>query len=136
MDRTELTNEDRELLQDVIDASDRLYLKDVHEVAAAVRTQTGLTFSAIHIESWLGWPAVCGEVAALCCMVAAGHRDVEAVAAVWRNPGGEHFLLSPCGRCREMIFDFNRDAWVIVGSLELPYKVRVSQLLPLRTWDE
>ena len=135
MDRTELTREDQELLQRAIETSDRLYLEGVHEVAAAVRTRTGLTFSAIHIETWLGWADVCGEVAAICCMVAAGHRDLEAVAAVWRNPEGEHFLLSPCGRCREVMFDFNRDTWVIVGSLEEPYKIHVSELLPLRTWD-
>jgi len=135
MGRVELDEKDRKLLQEAVEASDRLYLEGVHEVAAAVRTRTGLVFPAIHIETWLGWPTVCGEVAALCCMVAAGHRDLDAVAAVWRNPEGEHFLLSPCGRCREVIFDFNRDAWVLVGSLEEPYKVRVSELLPLRTWD-
>ena len=135
MERTNLTQDDREVLQEAIETSDRLYLEGVHEVAAAVRTRTGLVYSAIHLETWLGWANVCGEVAAICCMVAAGHRDLDVVAAVWRNSEGEHFLLSPCGRCREIIFDFGRDTWVVVGSLEEPYKVRVSALLPLRTWD-
>lgn len=135
MDRVELTNEDRELLHTTIETSDRLYHKGIHEVAAAVRTLSGLVFSAIHIEGKINWADVCGEIAALCCMVAAGHRDLDTVAAVWRDSDGKHFLLAPCGNCREFIFDFNRAAWVVVGSLEDPYKVRVSELLPLRTWD-
>jgi len=31
-----------------------------------------------------------------------------------------------------VISDFNEEAWVIVGSLDDPYKVRVSDLLPLK----
>ena len=135
MDRTELTREDQELLQRAIETSDRLYLEGVHEVAAAVRTRTGLTFSAIHIETWLGWADVCGEVAAMSCMVAGGHRDLETIVAVWKSPEEKHFLLSPCGRCRELIYEFNKNAWVITGTLEKPYKVKAKDLLPLRTWD-
>lgn len=135
MNRGELINQDRELLQAAIETSDRLYHKGISEVAAAVRTRSSLVYPAIHIETKINGAIVCGEVAALCWMVAAGHRDLDMVAAVWRDPDGKHFLLSSCGNCREVIFEFNRDAWVVVGSLEDPYKVRVSELLPLRTWD-
>jgi hypothetical protein len=31
-----------------------------------------------------------------------------------------------------LISDFSKDTWVIVGSLEQPYKVKVSDLLPLK----
>lgn len=51
MDRAELTNEDRELLKKAVETSDRLYHEGSHEVAAAVCTQKGLVFSAIHIET-------------------------------------------------------------------------------------
>jgi cytidine deaminase len=75
-------------------------------------------------------------------MVAAGHRDLEIVAAVWRDPAGQHYLLPPCGRCREVISDFNPQAWVIVttmsdhwdaAAIQHPMKVRVAELLPLRS---
>jgi cytidine deaminase len=75
-------------------------------------------------------------------MVAAGHRDVETVAAVWRDPDGKHYLLPPCGRCREVISDFNPQAWVIITAMndhwdvvaiERPVKVRVADLLPRRS---
>ena len=140
MNKTQLTQDDTELLREAIETSDRLYVEGVHEVAAAVRTSSGLVFSAIHLELQADWANVCGEVAAICCMVAAGHRDLGSVAAVWRDASGRHFLLPPCGRCREVINEFNRDAWVIVtsatdrwaiDSIDSPCKVRARELLPL-----
>jgi cytidine deaminase len=142
MNYTELTEPDRALLQQTIDAADRLYLRGIQEVGAAVRTAGGQVFSAIHFETATGFANICGEVAAICCMVAAGHRDLETVAAVWRDPDGKHYLLPPCGRCREVISDFNPAAWVIIttmrdhwdaAAIEHPKKVRVADLLPLRS---
>jgi cytidine deaminase len=49
------------------------------------------------------------------------------------SDGHDHLrLMSPCGRCREIISDLNPDAWVIVRSLDQPYKMRVAELLPLK----
>ena len=52
------------------------------EVAAALRTTSGSIFTGIHIEASVGYADVCGEVAAICNMVNAGHRDLEAIVAV------------------------------------------------------
>lgn len=142
MNYTELTEPDRAVLQRSIDAANRLYLPGIQEVGAAVGTTSGSIFSGIHFETATGFANVCGEIAALCCMVAAGHRDLETVAAVWRDPDGNSYLLPPCGRCREVISDFNPAAWVIittapnhwdVTAIEQPAKVRVAELLPLRS---
>lgn len=142
MDYTVLTEQDRAVLQHAIDAADRLYLRGVQEVGAAVGTAGGQIFAAIHFETATGFANVCGEVAAICCMVAAGHRDVEVAAAVWRDAEGKHYLLPPCGRCREVISDFNPQAWVIIttssdhwdaGAIDKPAKVRVADLLPRRS---
>src|SRR5215211_2984751 len=142
MNYTELTEVDRAVLQYAIDAADRLYLPGVQEVGAALRTTSGQIFSAIHFETATGFANVCGEVAAICCMVAAGHRDLATVAAVWRDPDGKHYLLPPCGRCREVISDFNPEAWVIIttaqnhwdaDAIQQPAKVRIAELLPLRS---
>jgi len=136
-----ITGEDAELLAEAIAASDRLYLKGIQEVGAALRTASGEIYSAIHFETSSGFANICGEVAAICVMVAAGHRDLETVVAVWRSPTGEHFLLPPCGRCREVISDFNPDARIIISStpnhwdenaIRHPVIVRVGQLLPLK----
>jgi cytidine deaminase len=142
MDYAPLTGQDLELLQQAVAASDRLYVKGIQEVGAAVRTAAGQVFSAIHFETSTAFANVCGEIAAICCMVAAGHRDLETVAAVWRDPQGRHFVLPPCGRCREVISDFQPQAWVIVTTLpnhwdvaaiDSPGKVRIGDLLPLKS---
>lgn len=133
--KTELSREDHELIQAAKDASDMLHVDDIHEVAAALRTTDKKIFTGIHIEANVGFADVCGEVAAICTAVSHGHRDFEAIVALWGDGKGTYKLLSPCGRCRELISDFNIGTWVIVGSLNHPYKVKVSDLLPLKSID-
>lgn len=142
MQYTELSEQDTEVLKHAIEASGRLYRRGLQEVGAAVRTRTGQIFSGIHFETATGFANICGEIAALCCMVSAGQRDLETIAAVWRDPNGHHYLLPPCGRCREVISDFNPETWVIVttmhdhwavAALEKPGKLRIADLLPLKS---
>jgi len=142
MDYTELNRQDAEILSHAIQASDRLYVRGIQEVGAAVRTRSGHIYSGIHFETSTGFANICGEIAAICCMVSAGHRDLDTIAAVWRDSNGDHYLLPPCGRCREVISDFNPDAWVIVTrmpnhwdvtAIDRPAKVRVRDLLPLKS---
>ncbi|MBN2543395.1 cytidine deaminase [bacterium] len=132
MEETQLTSADYELIDAAKETAERLYLKDKHEVAAALRTSDGNVFSGIHIEANVGFADVCGEVSAICTALSNGHRDIDTIITLWRSPEGEFKLLPPCGRCRELTSDFNMNCWVIVGSLEEPYKVRVSELLPLK----
>lgn len=130
--KTKLSEEDLELIEAAKEAADRLHVDDVHEVAAALRTTDKKVFTGIHIEANVGFADVCGEVAAICTAISHGHRNFEAIVAIWGDGKGTYKLLSPCGRCRELISDFSEDTWVIVGSLEQPYKVKVSDLLPLK----
>lgn len=141
MEYTQLSEPDRELLRHAVEASDRLYLKGIQEVGAALRTTDGQIFSGIHFETAGSFATVCGEITAICCMVSAGHRDLETIVAVWRDSKGKHYPLPPCGRCREVISDFNPKAWVIVtilqnhwevSAIENLAKVRIGDLLPLK----
>lgn len=142
MDYHELNDQDRELLELAVEASRRLYVPGIQEVGAAVRTSTGQTYSGIHFESSTGFADVCGEIAALSCMVAGGQRDLDTIVAVWHSREGEHYLLPPCGRCREVISDFNPQAWVIIPTLsdhwdvtaiDHPGKVRIGDLIPMKS---
>lgn len=128
-----LTKQDLELIEKAKETADRLHLDNVHEVAAALRAKDGRVFTGIHIEANIGFADVCGEVAALCNAVSNGYREFDSIVAVWGDGNGNYKLLSPCGRCRELISDFGMDIWVIVGTIETPYKLRISELLPLKT---
>ena len=137
-----LDAKDTEVLSEAMEVSRRLYVKGIQQVGAAVRTKKGHLFTGIHFETATGFATVCGEITAICCMVSAGHRDLDTIAAVSRSQEGKHYLLPPCGRCREVIFDFNPDAWVIVtsmnnhwhdGAINKPAKVRIADLLPMKS---
>jgi cytidine deaminase len=129
---TNLSEEDLELIEAAKETSDRLHIDNIHEVAAALRTSDKKIFTGIHMDANVGFADLCGEVAAICHAVAHGHRDYEAIVALIADGEGRYRILSPCGRCREVISDFSEDIWVILGTLEEPFKVKVSDLLPMK----
>ena len=128
----DLTKQDLELIEQAKETADKLHVDDVSEVAAALRTKDGKVFTGIHFDANVGFADVCGEVAAICHAVAHGYREYDSIVAIWGDGKGNYRLLSPCGRCREVISDFGMDIWVIVGTLENPYKLKISELLPLK----
>jgi len=130
--KTELTEADLELIEAAKETADRLRVTEIHEVAAALRTSDKKVYTGIHTNAYIGCFDICGEVAAICHALAHGYRDFETIVAIWGDGKGHYELLSPCGRCREFISDFNQDTWVIIGSLDNPYKVKVTDLLPLK----
>jgi len=142
MQKVNLLDDDKELLQQAIGASDRLYMKGLQEVGSALRTKSGEIFTGINIEAANDWAGICGEMATISCMVSAGRRDLDSIAAVWRSPEGQHYLLPPCGRCREIISDLNPCASVILSTMDNHWdlkaienvcKVEVSELLPVKS---
>lgn len=134
MHATALDPADCAVIEEAQRMADTRHLDETHEVASAVRTRDGGMFSGINIKARMRFADVCGEVSALSAMVAAGHRDPEIIVAIWGDGRGGYELMPPCGRCRELISDFDPETWVIVGTLERPYKVRIAELLPLKTW--
>ena len=130
--QTKLSEEDLELIEAAKETSDRLHIDNVHEVAAALRTRDKKIFTGIHMDANVGFADVCGEVAAICHAVAHGYRNYEAIVALIADGEGGYRILSPCGRCREVISDFGDDIWVILGTLEELFKVRISDLLPMK----
>ena len=132
MRRTKLTLKDQALITAVRETFDRLYIKDRHEVAAALRTRGGDIYTGIHFEASVGFADVCGEVSAICHALAHGERDYEAIVAMWRTEEGVFELPSPCGRCCELISDFGKDTWFIMGTPKHPFKLRIGELLPLK----
>lgn len=128
----ELSIDDLALIKVAKETADRLHIDSVHEVAAALRTLSGKVFTGIHIEANIGFADVCGEIAAICNAVTQGERSYECIVAIYGDGKGSYKLLNPCGRCREVISDFSLETWVIVGSLEKPYKMKISDLLPLK----
>lgn len=102
------------------------FKKGYHHVGAALRTRSGTTFLAVHLEANVGRIAVCAEAVALGMAAAAGDTEVERVVAV----GSDGNVVSPCGMCRELISDYAPEARVIVPVENGPFAIPVSDLLP------
>lgn len=102
------------------------FKEDRHTVGAALRTKSGVVFSAVHLETHVGRMAVCAEAIALGMAAAQGDTAISVIVAV--NHKGE--VMAPCGMCREMISDYSPGALVILNIEDSLVKVPVLELLP------
>ena len=111
------------------------YRDDWQEVGAALRTRSGRIFTGVNLDAYLGRMAVCAEAVALGrAVVDLGDAGIDIIVAVRHPAPGETnqeiAVVSPCGACRELIFDYDPNARVIVPNGKSPSIVPIAQLLP------
>ncbi len=111
------------------------YRDDWQEVGAALRTRSGKIFTGVNLDAYLGRMAVCAEAVALGrAVVDVGDDGIEMIVAVRHPPPADKdqtiAVVSPCGACRELIFDYDRKAWVIVPDGKSAAVVPIADLLP------
>ena len=126
---------DRALVEAASDAIRKRYRYDWQEVGAALRTRSGKIFTGVSLDAYLGRMAVCAEAVALGQAITnAGETGIEMIVAVRHPPPEEKdrpiAVVSPCGACRELIWDYDRNARVIVPGAKGPEVVGVGDLLP------
>lgn len=130
-----LGNEEKELIAAAIAAIKQRYRYDWQEVGAALRTRSGKIFTGVNLDAYLGRMAVCAEAVALGrAFVDLGDAGIDTIVAV-RHPDPDEkdqtiAVVSPCGACRELIFDYDRKARVIVPSRRSAVLVPIAALLP------
>jgi cytidine deaminase len=136
-----LSAADQALVAAARDVVRRHYRYGSHTVGTALRTHDGQVFAAVNLDTTVGRLAVCAEPVALGQAVLAGAaRGFEVIVAV-RHPRPAHVhdpvpdeaiaVVSPCGGCRDLLFDYAPDADVIVPGLAGPVRVRLRELLPV-----
>ncbi|KAJ6443440.1 cytidine and deoxycytidylate deaminase zinc-binding region domain-containing protein [Purpureocillium lavendulum] len=83
-----------------------------HTVTAAARTSSGVAFAGANVFHFTGGP--CAELVALGAAAAQGvlAKDITTMVAVRRDEGRIR-VLNPCGRCRQVLLDYNPDMNVI-----------------------
>ena len=111
------------------------YRDDWQEVGAALRTRSGKVFTGVNLDAYLGRMAVCAEAVALGrAVVDVGDDGIDLIVAVRHPPPADRdqtiAVVSPCGACRELIFDYDRKARVIVPSGKSAAVVPIADLLP------
>jgi cytidine deaminase len=130
-----LTKQDLELIEAASAAIRARYRNDWQEVGAAMRTRDGRIVTGVNLDAYLGRMAVCAEAVALGRAITdTGETGIDTIVAV-RHPkpnesDQEVAVVSPCGSCRELIWDYDRNARVIVPSENGPTIASISELLP------
>jgi cytidine deaminase len=129
-----LSEADRKLIDAASEAIRKRYRYDWQEVGAALRMRSGKIFTGVSLDAYLGRMAVCAEAVALGQAVTEGETGIDTIVAV-RHPasdenGREIAVVSPCGACRELISDYDRDARAIVPGPNGPQSVKIAELLP------
>jgi cytidine deaminase len=130
-----LSERDQELINAASDAIKRRYRNDWQEVGAAMRTRDGRIYTGVNLDAYLGRMAVCAEAVALGRAVTeSGESGIETIVAV-RHPEPTEAnqaiaVVSPCGSCRELIWDYDRNARVIVPNANGAAVTSIGELLP------
>jgi cytidine deaminase len=110
------------------DATRNAYIPYSHyPVGAALRASDGTIFSGCNVENAAYPVTICAERVALVKAVSEGCRAFDAIAVVTPNAG------SPCGMCRQMLYEFAPNLRVILADTDgnVRYDGILSDLLPL-----
>ena len=97
-----------------------------HTVGCAILCKNGRIYKGVNCD---GIHGSCAEYITIGTAISAGERDFDTIVAV--HDQHLNYVISPCGNCRQMLFEYCPDIKVIVndegGNL---IKVRAKDLLP------
>ena len=98
------------------------------QVGASLLTANGHIYVGVNVENASYGLTLCAERGAIAQAVAAEgpSMHIKALAVVSNQPG----LLSPCGACRQVIYEFGPEALVIFPGEEGLQEVAITELLP------
>lgn len=114
------------LVERAREARERAYAPySKYTVGAALLTASGEVFTGCNVENAVYPAALCAERVAVTKAVSEGHRDFVAIAIATRNAG------SPCGICRQVMYEFAPDLRVIlVDDEQVRAEYTLRELLP------
>lgn len=124
----EITSQDQQLVQAAIDVISQNFRDERHTVGAAVQCGSGKIYTGVNVESCGYGP--CAEPVAIGAAVSHGEKVFATIVAVggWDT---RYPLLSPCGNCRQLLWDYAPEARVLLQKDGRLIKVSIGDLLPL-----
>jgi cytidine deaminase len=97
-------------------------------VGAAVLLSNGKIFSGCNVENSSYSMTNCAERTAIFSAVAALGPKIEVHAVAIANSQGR--ACSPCGACRQVIYEFGPDATIFFQGASGPEQAHITELLP------
>ena len=125
-----------ESLQELLETAKAARLRSIAPfsnflVGAAVKTDEGKVYPGCNVESASYGLTVCAERVALWKALSEGERHFTELAVV----ADTDTLTPPCGTCRQIIWEFAKNATIVLGNLQGESQiVSISELLP-RAFD-
>jgi cytidine deaminase len=136
----DLSDSDQRLVASARDVSMNAYAPySGFAVGAAVRTKSGGVFTGTNLENASYGLGMCAEVAAITKANSAGDYNIETIAVVghkFTDPEDASQVVTPCGRCRQLIFEASQVAKTDVrvfscsGDLRQIREAVILELLP------
>ena len=132
MELWELNNSDRELIEIGLKVLKENFYDGIynHTVGCALRCKNGNIYKGVNCD---GIHGSCAEYITMGIAISAGKRDFDTIVAV--HDKHLNNVISPCGNCRQMLFEYCPNIKVIVndndGNL---MKVKAKDLLPF-AWE-
>ena len=118
----------KQLVEAALKAKKNAYAPYSHfPVGSALLTKSGKVVTGCNVEVATYGGTICAERTALVKAVSEGHQDIKAICCVAET---ENFC-TPCGSCRQFIFEFGPDIEVIMANKRGEYRsASISELLP------
>lgn len=119
---------DHELVTLALEARERAYAPYSHfSVGAALLCANGSVFTGCNIENAAYSCGICAERTAASKAISEGNRDFAALAVA----GSSDAVCTPCGMCRQFLYEFAPDLKVLCANQKGEYEVYpLKELLP------
>lgn len=128
MERFALTDGDCDLINTALKTLEKNFDDGIynHTVGCAIRCKNGNVYTGVNCD---GIHGSCAEYITIGIAISAGEREFDTIVAVHEK--APNCVFSPCGNCRQMMFEYCPDVMVILndenGNL---IKVKAKDLLP------
>lgn len=132
----QLTQAEQHLIELAKETITKHFSPKHHRLATCVLTKSGEIIVGINVEGSFGCNDVCAEQIALGNVLSKGIKDIDCMVTVKHpkaeDPNQSLRVVSPCGKCRELILDYAPNAFVIVSDDGELKKIQTKDLLPYR----
>ena len=130
MNRSILTEVEQQLIKTATQALDSAYAPySQFRVGAAVLTTTGKIFAGCNVENASYGLSMCAERNAIANAIIEAGKDKITIKAI-AVTNSKQVACSPCGACRQVIWEFGQDAKVIFQGNQGWQTSSIKKLLP------
>ncbi|MCO4781741.1 MAG: cytidine deaminase [Candidatus Cloacimonetes bacterium] len=98
------------------------------DVACALISKSGVIY--VGVCASVGSNTFCAETNAIGSMISEAEFEIKKIVAVWKNEKDEVFVISPCGNCRQLMYEVHPNNLQTIVLLDRDKEISLKDLLP------